>query len=82
MSKNRKRLAIVMIISGIILVSITIIYFIFQSNQWVQNNSRWFVVANGIIILILGIIMLFSVKHNYPTNEDKNANNTSSPKST
>ena len=82
MSKNRKRLAKIMIISGIILVAITTFYFIFRSNQWVQNNAHWFVFASGIVILILGIVMLFSVNHNYPTNKDNNANNTNSPKST
>jgi ABC-type multidrug transport system permease subunit len=80
-SKNFK-LAIAMIISGVVLMAITGIYFIFQSNQWVQNNTRWFVFASGIVVFTLGIVMLLSVKHNYPNDKDNNANNTSSPKST
>jgi len=62
MSKNRKQLTVSMIISGIILISIISTYFIFQSNQWVQNNAYWFVFTSGIVILVFGIIILLSTK--------------------
>jgi protein-S-isoprenylcysteine O-methyltransferase Ste14 len=82
MSIKKKQLAIVMIICGTILIPITTIYLIFQSNQWVQNNVHWFVFASGIIILTLGIVVLLSTKQNNPTNKDDNANNPRSPNST
>jgi hypothetical protein len=57
---NRK-LAITLIISGSILVLITVLYFILQSTQWVQGNSRWFVFADGIVIFLLGVVFLISI---------------------
>ena len=55
---TNKKLGTAMIISGSILVLITILYF---SNQWVQNNSRWFLFMDGVIISSLGIAMLLSI---------------------
>ena len=55
---TNKKLGTAMIISGSILVLITILYF---SNQWVQSNSRWFVFGDGIVIFILGLVILLSI---------------------
>ena len=54
---NRK-LATFMIISGSILILNTILYF---SLQWVQNNSRWFVFGDGLVIFLLGVVLLISI---------------------
>ena len=58
---NRK-LATIMIVSGLILMLITALYFIFQSSQWMQNNSRWFLFTDGIVVLILGLVFLIPTK--------------------
>ena len=57
---NRK-LAVALIISGSILVLITVLYFILQSTQWVQNNSHWFVFGDGLVIFLLGVVLLISI---------------------
>lgn len=77
---KKPKLPIVMIISGIVLLAITTIYFIFQSNQWVQDNTRWFVFAGGIVLITLGIIILLSTKQNNSTDNGNNTKNSDNPK--
>jgi hypothetical protein len=57
---TKKQVVRIMIVTGLVITVTSAFCLIFQSNQWVQSNSRWFVFGDGIIIFILGLVILLS----------------------
>ena len=80
MKSPQKLLAISMIIYGNILMIITVLYFVFQSKQWLQNNTRWFSFGIGITMAVMAIVLMVSAtKHIYPTKTTDKTDDTHNP---